>query len=276
VLRLRRGRAQRDERDERDERDALDDEGDDEAHLRSFPWELVWIFIGSIAAYWLVRLVAFKLFLPARQIGFTIRYIVEVGVPILTWWGIAKLLPRQRALAVVITSALIITPFIFRGHGIERTEAGYRHHKSDIKMYHALRKLPHEEQVACDLYYCEFMMPMAQHAPYAARNLAHPLRLGYYKEVARRLVRMHEVLYATSPETIRSFVDEEHVRFFAYSVKSVEKWGPRKTFRPLDDAIARIFANSEGKTRLLMDPPKKAIVFRDGERVLLDLSKWPE
>ncbi len=248
---------------------------DDADRMRAFPWELLWLLAGSIAAYWLVRLVAFKLFLPARQIGFTIRFLVEVGMPILVWWGIAKLL-RHRAAAVVVTALLLVVPpFAFRGDGLKRTEAGYRHHKDDTKTYQALRKLPKDEQVACDLYFCEFMMPMGQHAPFASRNLSHPLRNGYYTEVERRLVRMHEVLFATSPDTIHELVAEENVRFFVYNRKSVEKFDPKKGYRPLTERITRVFALGKDKPRLLAKPPKEAIVFKDGERILLDLSKWP-
>jgi hypothetical protein len=243
---------------------------------RRFPWELVWLFIGSIAAYWLVRLVAFKLFLPARQIGFTIRFLVEVGMPLLVWWGVAKLFPRQHLAALVVTAlVLVVPPFAFRGHGLDKTEAGYRHHKADTKTYLALRKLPKNEQVACDLYFCEFMMPMGQHAPFAARNLSHPLRPGYYEEVERRLVAMHEVLFATSADKIHAFVDKEKVRFFVYNVKSTEKFETKKGYRPFTERVLRAQKAAGDGPPLLANPPKEAIVFRDKDRILLDLSTWP-
>lgn len=247
------------------------------ARKKAFPWEIVALIAGALVSYTLVRVVAFKLFLPSRQIGFTIPFVMVVGTPMIVWWTFTRLLPRRRALVVAITVLITVVPaFLFRGHGFAHTRAGYRHHKSDEKIYNALRtKVPKDEEVACDLMYCEFVMPLGQRVPYAARNLTHPLRPGFYNEAERRLVKMHEVLYATSPKTIHDFVETEKVRYFVYRKGKVGKL-ETYTYKPIDKKFREIFKKGQGKPRLLEDPPKETIVFRDGDRYLLDLSKWPK
>jgi hypothetical protein len=263
---------------------ASDGDEDDDSPLaqarrrwRRFPWELAALAAGSLVSYAIVRIVAFKLFLPSRQIGFTLPYVFIIGTPIVVWWGLHRLMPKRRAAVLVLTILIAVVPaFVFRGHGFGTTSAGYRHHKSDEKLYNTLRKVvPPNEEIACDMTYCEFMMPMAQRVPYAARNLTHPLRKGYYDEAERRLVKMHEVLYATSPQQIADFVATEKVRFFVYRKGKVTKL-ETGLHKPADARVRQVFNKGTGKTRLLADPPKEAIVFRDGDRYLLDLSKWPK
>ena len=237
-----------------------------------FPWEIVGLFTCSIIGWALVQLVSFKLFLPSRQLGFTIQYIVLVGLPLLAWSGGAALL-RRRWAAVAFAVVLTILPtFMLRGDGLGRSRAGYRDHAADVKIYSAVRKLPLDVEVACDVYYCELMMVLGQHAPYAAKNLTHPLRPGYYAEAERRFVEMQRLLYATKAAEVQSFVDKEHVKYFVYNTGSVGKLDSR-LYHPAREQIVPAFNASKKQPRLMQKPPKEAIVFRDKERVLLDLEK---
>ncbi len=138
-----------------------------------------------------------------------------------------------------------------------------------------MRALPLDEQIACDVFYCELMMVLGHHAPYAAKNLTHPMRKGYYREAERRLVAMHEVLYATTVDEIAHFVEHEKVRYFVYSTNSVKKLDARM-YRPARDLIAKVHARGGASPRLLADPPAAAIVLRDRDKVLLDLEKLVE
>ena len=237
-----------------------------------FPWEVVGLFACSIIGWGLVQLVSFKLFLPSRQLGFTIQYLVLVGLPLVAWSGAAALF-RRRWAAVLSAVALTILPvFVFRGDGLARARPGYRDHQADAKIYNAVRKLPLDVEVACDVYYCELMMVLGQHAPYAAKNLTHPLRPGYYAEAERRFVAMQRVLYATTAAEVRAFVDNEHVKYFVYNTGSVGKLDGR-LYHPAREQIVPAFNASKRKVRLLLKPPKEAVVFRDNERVLIDLDK---
>ncbi|HEY1097385.1 MAG TPA: hypothetical protein VGF99_00600, partial [Myxococcota bacterium] len=185
---------------------------DDDTTLDTrFPWEVVGLFVCSIIGWGIVQLVSFKLFLPSRQLGFTIQYLVLVGLPLVAWCGAARLFRRGWAAVAIAVAIAIVPTFVFRGDGLGRSRAGYRDHLADAKIYQAVRKLPLNDEVACDVYYCELMMVLGRHAPYAAKNLTHPLRPGYYNEAERRFVLMNKLLYATTAAEVQSFVDNEHV-----------------------------------------------------------------
>jgi hypothetical protein len=238
-----------------------------------FPWETIGLIIGSLVGYALVRAVSFKLFLPARQLAFTLQYIVTVAVPIIVFYGAWALWPRRRYLASAVAFALTILPaFALVGEGLGFARMGYNDHAADKKIYEAVRKLPLDEQVACDIYYCELMMVLGRHAPYAAKNLTHPLRKGYYEEAERRLVEMQRVLFATDVKTIQDFVAQEHVKYFVYNTASTTKLDAR-LYQPVRDKVNRFYAPSAKKKHLLEKPPQDAVIFRDGPRVLVDLTK---
>lgn len=242
--------------------------------LPPFPWEWLWLIACGLAAYWLVRLLSFRLFLPSRQLGYTLQYLLMTGLPVLVWYGATALAATRRAPAVVAAAALILVPLVsLRGDSLERTRAGYRDHAHDKKLWRAVRKLPLDQPVACDLYTCELMMVLGQHVPYAARNLTHPIRRGYYEEAERRFVEMHRVLYATAPETIASFVAKENVRYFAYRKSRIERVD-NYHYRPVKARIQAVFDEGNGRPRLLDAPPREAIVFEDGDRMIVDLTKF--
>jgi hypothetical protein len=244
-----------------------------------FPWQAFALFAGSLAGYVVVRLLAFKLFLPSRQLGFTLQFIIVATMPLLVWYGAASLLPRtmpaRRAALVLITALVTVLPaFAFRGDGCATTAAGYRDHRDDKAIWNAVRKLPLTEEIACDLPFCEYMMPLGQHVPYAARNLTHPLRKGYYEETERRLVEMQRVLHATRLEEIDRFVTNEKVRYIMYHKKEVETVSKR-LHEPATTRVKAVFAEGQGRKRLLAEPPKEAVVFRFNGRYLVDLSRFP-
>ncbi|MDP2341923.1 MAG: hypothetical protein Q8O67_13275 [Deltaproteobacteria bacterium] len=237
-----------------------------------FPWHFLWVAAASFASYGLVRLLAFKLFLPSRQIGFTIQYLVLLGMPLLVWYGVAWLFPRRRALAVAITALVTIVPaFLFRGDGLATSGAGYRDHRPDAKIYKALRALPLDEEIGCDVNFCEFIIPLAQHVPFVSRNLAHPLRAGYYAETERRMVAMHRVLYATSVAETNAFYEKEKVRYFVYAKNRLT--APAKIFNPIDAQVKKLFDRAGKKPKLLENPNKEAIVLREGNRFIIDITK---
>ena len=243
------------------------------------PWQSFALFAGSLAGYALVRALAFKLFLPSRQLGFTLQFIIVVTMPLLVWYGSAAVLPARlpaRRVWLVVVTALVtvLPPFAFRGDGCATTAAGYRDHADDQKIWNAVRKLPLGEEVACDLSFCEYMMPLGQHVPFSARNLTHPLRKGYYEETERRLVEMQRVLHATRLGEIHDFVKNEKIRYFMYHKGEVESVNKR-LYEPATTKVRAVFAEGRGRKRLLLDPPKEAVIFRINSRVLVDLSKFP-
>src|SRR5262249_52091146 len=70
--------------------------GDDAlAFDEKFPWQ-IWATIGgSIVGYFVAREVAFKLFLPQRQLTYTLTFLVQSGLPLIMWCGARAVLHRN-------------------------------------------------------------------------------------------------------------------------------------------------------------------------------------
>lgn len=239
-----------------------------------FPWEWVWLFAGAIAGYALARSVAFTLFLPSRQLGFSLQYIVVTGLPVLLWHAAMKVMPHRRRHAFGIAAGLgIAMPFLLLGDGLGAVKGGgHASYAQDAQLFEHVRALPVGDEVACDVQRCDAMMLFGRHAPYAARNLAHPLRRKYYEEVERRIVAMQRVLYATSRNEVARFYEKEKVRWFVYDTASttavLDVYEPlRKKLRDMQKASAK-----KKQAFILNDPPPESVVFRDGTRMIIDLS----
>jgi hypothetical protein len=241
--------------------------------LPPFDWHTIALFMATVAAWFVVKTLAFRLFLPSRQIGFVIPYIVITFLPILVWYASRVLFPGRRVVAVVITVLVTLVPvFVFRGHGGEATGSGYSQHDRDGKYIEAIRKLPLDQEIACDLQWCEYMIALGQHAPYAARSLSHPLRKGYYEEAERRLVEMFGVLYATRVEEIETFIQKENVHFMVYRSGETQTM-TKRLYNPATQRVTERFRAGGKRPRLLNKPPKASIVFQDGDRLIVDLDK---
>jgi hypothetical protein len=254
----------------------LTDDDDDNDHdldrTPRFPWQPLLLFAATMVSYAIVRVFAFKLFLPARQLAFTEQYILMIFLPVLAYWGACALF-TDRIRAALWSAALTVLPtFLLCGLGFGIVHGGYQDHPDDRALFEAVRKLPLDDEVACDIQTCELMMTLGQHAPFAARNLVHPLRKGFYEEAERRLVAEQAVLYATDKTVIADFVRDEGVRWFAYDVVSVEGLDPL-LYNPAYDKVLALFAPGVLERRVLADPPDDAVVFREGSRVLVDLAK---
>jgi hypothetical protein len=245
----------------------------DSDRRNTLPWEWLALFCGAIAGYWLVRIVAFKLFLPSRQLGFSIQFIVVTGLPVLVWLAVKRMRPQSEWLPVVVAAVLTVFPaFFVHGHGLAAQRMGYSDRKNEAKFYKAIHALPLDQEIACDLRQCEVMMALGRHMPYSAKNLSHPLRLGFYAEAERRLVEMNRAFFATDVAELKTFVERENVHYFVYN--SNELKGPHKSlYNPVKQMVKKIFQQGRNKPRLLAKPPKESIVYQEGTRLIVDLDK---
>lgn len=239
-----------------------------------FPWQVVALFAGAIAGYFVARVLAFKLYLPARQLAHTIPYLLQVGLPLLIWCGARVVVGKRRAWATAIAVGLAVVPVVVvRGDGLGRGSS-YKDFGADRPLWEAVRKLPLDAEIACDHYVCDNLGLFTYHHPYANRTLTHPFRKGYYEEAERRLVEMSRALYATSWSDFAAFAEREKVDYFVYTTLKL-KAPERRMYRPAKDKIDPIFraAASKPEGMVLARPPAEAVVFRYKTFIVLDLHK---
>jgi hypothetical protein len=237
-----------------------------------FPWQGFALGIGIVVAYFLVRAVAFRAYLPVRQLAHTVPFVLPMTFVLVTWCGARAVVGRCRALSTVLTLVFAVAPtFALRGTGIGNTSS-YKDFGIDRPFFKAVRKLPLDAEIACDTYVCDMVGIFSYHHPYANRLLTHPFRLGYYAESERRLITMMKALYATSWAPLVEFARQEHVGYFAYTKAKLAKREPR-IYEPARREIDAAFRAARGKQMVLMNPPKQAVVFAWRTFVIVDLAK---
>lgn len=238
------------------------------------PWQLLAIFAGSCAGYFLARVVAFKLFLPSRQLGHTIQYIVMMSVPIVAWCGARAIVGQRKALALVLAVCFSVVPvFAFRGDGLAQDYYHYNDYSREAPVFMKLRQLPLDAMIACDGYWCEGMAVFAYHRGYGMRNLTHPLRKGYYEEAERRLLEEHKALYCNSLDELLAFADKEHIDYFIYNTERVEK--PQEgIYEPAKTLIHQMWREAKKKGDFaLLKPPKEIVIYQRRTTYLIEIAK---
>lgn len=242
-----------------------------------FPWQLAALMGGSVVGYFVARHFAFKMYLPSRQLAHTIQYLVMMGLPILCWCGARAVFGNRKVPALVAAIGLSVAPaFIFRGDGLEISPYRYSDYGRDKTVWEFVRALPLDAQFACDGYWCEGIGVFAYHRPYAARNLTHPFRLGYYEEAERRLVEMHRALYANTLDEVVAFADREKIDYFIYNIERVKKPQPN-IYRPAKEKIHKLWKEAHDRGPMVLEaPPEEAVIFRRASTVIIDITKLRE
>ena len=236
------------------------------------PWQWFALAAGVIAGYFLVRLMAFKMYLPARQLSHTVPYLLHMGVPLLAWCAARAVVGQRRWLATVLAIGLGVLPtFLIKGDGLG-DGSSYVDFGADKVFFDAVRKLPLDAEIACDHYVCDGLGVFMYHHPFANRTLTHPFRKGYYDEAERRLVEMSRALYATTWEQLATFAEKEHVDYFVYTTLKL-KAPEKRMYQPAKRKIDAVFNAVKGKGKVLAEPPAEAVVFRWRTFIILDLHK---
>jgi hypothetical protein len=243
-----------------------------------FPWQIPLLAVGMLAAYFLARAVAFKLYLPYRALQHVLPYLVYVSIPIAFWVVFSNTLKR-RALVSGLTFAVSVLPiFVIYGDGLERGPTTYARYSFNEGLYRFVRKLPQDAMIAGDFIHVSSIPLFAHHNVYVNKNLAHPFRRGFYAECERRILETYRALYATSLESVVDFARRENVDYLVFR-KDAFKTRDNRLFQPIKRELDQLWTNNRKTGFALASVPKEAVVYRRGNSVMVDLKKlatWVE
>lgn len=241
------------------------------------PWQLLAMALGTLAAFALARLMAYRLYLPYRVLTHLLPYLLYVGVPLTAWAAARAILGTlsgsRRAAAVAIAVVVAVVPvFVARGTGISDKGRSYVSYEKDQPVWQRLRKLPKDAVIACSRYYCDYMPVFSYHRAYSSKNLAHPFRRAYYEETERRLLENSKALFANTLQEVVDFGEREGVDYFLYSTSSLKK-PDRRFFEPIRKKVKTIFNERKDKGFALKTVPAEAIAWKRKGVILVDLKK---
>lgn len=244
-------------------------------HVVRVPWEVLALAAASVLTYWLAREVAFRLYLPLRVIQHTLPYCTVVLVPALAYQALVGL-PRVRSQVAALSLALALTwaplfvlagdGFVFLGWGIYTERAPMLRFFRD--------QTPVTSEVAGDLAIVDVIPYFSARSVYVNWTMAHPFRLGYWKEMERRLLRMHAALYAADRAEVLRFLDEEHIDYLAVDTRRFDEPDPgRKLFHPIRDPVLALWKKNRARGFALEGVPASAVVWSDPNVVVIDGAK---
>ncbi len=246
-----------------------------QSFVDAFPWQIPALFVGALAAYFLARALAFKLYLPYRPLQHVWAYCFYAGVPLLTWC-LARNLIRSTAIATLVAVVVAVVPTVlFFGDGNEAGPANYSPYASNAKLYRWVQKQPVDKIFAGEFGYTDKTPLFAWHQSYVTKNLSHPFRRGYYDECERRIRRMYEALYSDNLQAVVDFAHAEHVDYFIVRKQTFDALDSR-LFQPVKNDLAPLFKKNKAKGFALASPPARAVVFTSRGTRVLSVAKLEE
>jgi hypothetical protein len=245
-----------------------------EAVIDPFPWQIPLLFAAALAAYFLARQLAFRLYLPYRPLQHVVPYMFYATMAMLPWALLINLMPRRRALATVLAVGIAVLPnLLIFGDGFERGPTTYVSYGWNKNLYERLRRLPKNVMVAGDFTNTSSAPLFGHVLVYVNKNLAHPFRLGFWAEAERRIHESYKALYATSLDEVLAFAEREKIDYLVWQ-KNIHTQPDKRLFRPVKRPIDALFQKNKRIGFALAKPlPKEAIAFRDNDTVLLDMKK---
>ena len=232
---------------------------------------------ASILLYLLSTAVAFRLFIPERFL----LYGVRLAVPFVLCIGFGSLGPfrwngREIAAGPIALFGLIVTVLVIWRPGIPAREYLPNYGLADVReragFYQTIDALPPHSRIAGDPNELDNVIITSGQDAYFTYETAHPLYLGYYREISRRIRAFHPAYFATDPETLAAFLKNEHID---YLLVNRSHFGPDglaayRLFEPYETEVRAAFGSVTPARFVLSNTNLPGVVCESPPFVLLD------
>lgn len=240
------------------------------------PRELLLIFGTSVLAFWLARVLAFKLYLPHRMVQHTLPSIMTVSLCLLAWEAAGVLFAAERRRTLAVLVGLVLPVMVLSGDGLDVGKA-YRSYAKDAPLYQWVEKNTKvTDQFAGNYRPLDEIPFFSARQVYVNWKMAHPFRKGFFEEIERRTLKMYDAFYCTDLKDLLAFADETGVAFFVVDrklYKAVER-GDGQLFEPMRSAVVRQFFEPRRERGFaLQDPPREIVAFRHGSYSVISIDE---
>ncbi|HEX2568324.1 MAG TPA: hypothetical protein VH877_02115 [Polyangia bacterium] len=241
--------------------------------LRELPLLLVFMFIASLGAYQLARVMAYRLYLPERMLLYAWPPLFHVTMVLLAYQAMRRLGARWAGRGAAIL--LIALQFAVYGDGLPRRMNLWDWSAYDTPTVRFIGTLPKDALVAAPFKTSSFIQYLALRRTLFSSITNTNHYYGYAVENERRIRAYYEAYYARDLETVRRFAAMYHVD---YMVVDALDFGPDALRRsrytePWTTLAQRLIAATPPDRMALAHPPPGAVVFRDGTMMVIDLKK---
>jgi hypothetical protein len=246
------------------------------------------LLIASAACFFAAHALLFKLHLPSRYSGHSLRLVfcAAAGVVLVLvlerlWTGIrSAAISGQsfRRIGGAVLLSTLVSLLLFLPLAAKRFPASAYFRPESEALIDFLRLQPKESLVASLMADTAFIPSLAQRSVLVSPEYAIPYHLGYYREFSKRAAELVEAQFSSDPAVVRRFIDRYGVTHwlldgdsFRLNVVENDRW--IRSFQPATQtAIAQLKAAQLDAKRV---PVVKAAIDRcstfqlDG-RIVLD------
>ena len=237
---------------------------------------------GAALAYVISRLFAFRFFLPRRYF--------EYGAPAagllfaVSAFGLSipKIKPPLKPALRNFAACCLMAAFAVFVPGAIRHDNGMKINGRDFaRLYDFVRTLPAGVRIACHPDDGDNIPYWAGRATTGGRETILPFLVETWQIHKARTKDTLKALYATEREDFLSYCEKYEVTHLLLNTK---RYGPgfkkaASLFEPFDSFIRRMMAPLERKDLALLHLPDEAVVFHNGNYLLVDVKRlrrlWP-
>lgn len=175
-------------------------------------WTFGSVFAASLAMYVLARVFALKLFVPSRYLEYTTNIFLCLGAAVLLEPLLRALFARCPRSPRMLGGALMLAALLLgtaRQHGVELYD-----YSAGRALYAFARSTPKDARFAGAPEVMDNVLTFGQRNVYASFELAHPWSTGYWAVISPRLEKLAKACYATDPDELKRFCQNEGIDFF--------------------------------------------------------------
>ena len=203
--------------------------------LRLRPVGPAMLLLASVLLFFAAKALLLKLFIPSRYLEHATNLLYAMAVPLLLSPLVLPGLRQKVGLATLLLLAAFAVGAV-RQHG--RALYDYSEGRP---LYEAAWRTPKDARFAGHPEHMDNVLTFGLRNVYATFELAHPWSVGYWRTVGPRLEKELAAYYASDPEAVRRFCDEEGVDFLVVDRRHFERgyMGGSPLFEPLRDKIRK-------------------------------------
>jgi hypothetical protein len=167
------------------------------------------VAVASLVLYAVARLAAFKLFMPSRYLEYCTNIGLALGAAVALDALLRPALARAPKGAAPALLACALALGMYRQYGVELYDFS-----EGATLYAFAQSTPKGARFAGPPDVMDNVLTFGNRNVYATFELAHPWSQGYWQVIGQRLERLADAAYASDPETLRRFCQEERIDYF--------------------------------------------------------------
>lgn len=244
--------------------------------LKNLPLVFGATLVSAIVMYFVIRAVAYRLYLPDRPLTFAYPVALALGLPVLAYEAFTRLTQKW---APVLAALTVSTFFLLmRGDGVVPPAQAMPNYAAwNTPVLGFVRTLPKDVLIVAHPEQSSVIQAYAQRSTLFSMHSNTPFFYQYALEMEARFEEFYVAFYATSWEPFERLRDQRGVTHVVYNEADLGADALSRALyaEPWDSLNELLINASFPEDRVLAHPPPEAVVFHEGGEIVVDLRLLP-